>query len=95
VNNLKERQDYQKLAFAVLKQAFLDTQYKGAEFEGKQNRNDAIQWITNDSREEGSFAYWCSIVNLDPTTMRNGFLKARIDWNLKKELNNIFKNSHS
>ncbi len=94
MEDLKERSPYVKLAFAVIKQAFFDSQYKGDLFEEKQVRDEALNWIRSEDSSRHSFNYWCQLADLDPGTIRKGLLKARIDWGLKDSINNVFKHNY-
>lgn len=85
------RQAHGRLGFAVIKQAYLDTQYEGDVEEFQERREEALKWIKNESEEPCTFVYWCSLAGLEPKFLREGLIKARDSWELKEKLNNIFR----
>lgn len=89
--DIKERSSSTSLAFAVIKQAYIDIHYTGKDMPELKAREDAIKWILKESKEENSFVYWCSVINLDPGALRDYILKSKISDKIKRDLDNLFK----
>ena len=88
-----EAENYKKLAFAVLKQAYYDIQIigKGKVRREAGDKEAATQWIKDTSKHKCSFTYWCTVAGLDPGTLRKGLLESITSLELREKLSNIFR----